>query len=158
MHRAISWLPQSAVGILSYQWAQNASSGVPGAAVAVLGDVVFFATSLVHCSSSALSTGLAFARTCRYCCEVDGLLTEGSKAAHALRVRLFTSTFSCRGKAHAVYALLSLWVKSFLWLNPSLVFNRPAAFWILCLRFNLSALGPDIALCGWLGSKHLPAN
>ena len=158
MHRAISWLPRSAVGILSYQWAQNASSGVPGAAVAVLGDVVFFATSLVHCSSSALSTGLAFARTCRYCCEVDGLLTEGSKAAHALRVRLFTSILSCRGKAHAVYALLSLWVKSFLWLNPSLVFNRPAAFWILCLRFKLSALGPDIALCGWLGSKHLPAN
>ena len=138
-------------------WAQNASTGVPGAAVAVLGDVVFFATSLVHCSSSALSAGLAFARTCRYCCEVDGLLTEGSKAAHALKVRLFNSIFSCRGKAHAVYALLSLRLSSSCGLTlpwSSTGQQLPEFFAWDLISARLALIQPCVVVC----SKRLPTN
>ena len=85
-----------------------------GAAVSILGDVVYFATPFVYCSSSALSTILVSARLCRYRCDVDVILTEGSRAAHALRMRLLTGIFFCRVKAR---------VKSFLWLNPSVVFT-----------------------------------
>lgn len=95
-------------------WTRNASIGIPGAAVSILGDVVYFTTRFVYCSSSALSTILVSARLCRYRCDVDVILTEGSRAAHALRMRLLTGIFFCRVKAR---------VKSFLWLNPSVVFT-----------------------------------